>query len=854
MPNEKLYSHIHLRGLGAASRNFRAPGGGDKPAPPRIPNRSEHASLLREQLESALSQLPDFLAAQKQVGVPSDKRGMPITVTSRPGISLVTGGTRANSRGLKLYAVRRGETDLLTGEATDQATYFLGDRVAETFRENLDKYGEWIDTPEALLEFGKYDEFEEGEDGGAGRRPRNFWLFESGAEIRPATLRDLWTDDVDAFPRGRGAALWEIWVRTALLDPFRKAAAIIGVRDVGRPTEFVETVVQNVRATPTELQTLLRSTGAIVELRKASSFVSDFLDMTPTQRSDLGQSLQRRIVQPPAAAPRVTILDTGVDRSHPLLSHALPANRCHTAEPSWGTSDRDGHGTRMAGLALIGDLGEAQASTGPILLTTDLESVVVAAPQPPGDLPARDAIERAVAIVERENAKRVYCLAQTAVGESETGRPTSTSAVLDKLAFGDGESTRLFCAAVGNVPHTPLEPYQVADYTERNARFGIQSPGQAVNALSVGAASLKPTQGPDLLAPSGDLMPTSRTAASWRRPHASKPDIVMEGGNLRIDRAGGNLFALPALDHFALTTSQTANGRMLAVSGETSTATALAAGLAARVAARYPLFRMETIRGLMVHCADWTPAMLANAYGLRAAGMPEAEVWQSILGRYGWGVPDEGRLFASASNALTLVVEDELTPYERQFKDGRRQPPRLREMKYFKLPWPAHVLRDLRSTEVEMRCTLSYFIDPDPHAAARDRIDRYPSHRLKFDVRRYGETDARAQRRLNLLAAGSDGEGSTSDEGWLTGAKNRGTVVQDFWRGPAYRLAERDGISVAPVRGWWADAPNEDRMNRPVRFSLIVSVRTPAQSGDLVSEAMVKVSVATLVQAAVALV
>src|SRR3546814_5891836 len=70
-------------------------------------------------------------------------------------------------------------------------------------------------------------------------------------------------------------------------------------------------------------------------------------------------------------------------------------------------------------------------------------------------------------------------------------------------------------------------------------------------------------------------------------------------------------------------------------------------------------------------------------------------------------------------------------------------------MKYFKLPWPTDILKSLNQAEVELRCTLSYFGEPDPHAISRNRSDRYSSHRLRFDVRRPGEDDLDAISRIN---------------------------------------------------------------------------------------------------------
>jgi hypothetical protein len=80
-------------------------------------------------------------------------------------------------------------------------------------------------------------------------------------------------------------------------------------------------------------------------------------------------------------------------------------------------------------------------------------------------------------------------------------------------------------------PHSDVEPYQVGYYTDRNAPFGIQAPAQALNALSVGAVTLKAarTPGQKAVAAVGDLSPTSRTAQSWSKLHAHKPDIVMDG-------------------------------------------------------------------------------------------------------------------------------------------------------------------------------------------------------------------------------------------------------------------------------------------------------------------------------------
>jgi hypothetical protein len=291
------------------------------------------------------------------------------------------------------------------------------------------------------------------------------------------------------------------------------------------------------------------------------------------------------------------------------------------------------------------------------------------------------------------------------------------------------------------------------------------------------------TPGHKTVAGVGDLSPTSRTAQSWSKPHAYKPDIVMEGGNFLVEE--DRVFCRPSPSHLILTTARSASPAPLSLVGETSAAASACAGLTSRLLARYPHFRMETVRALMVHTAEWTPAMKAQFEVAVSAGIPRPTALGMLISRFGWGKPDEVRLFESASNALTLIAEDTLRPY---CSDSRSGLP-LREMKYFELPWPKASLRALGATPVEMRCTLSYFVEPDPHAAARDRIERYPSHRLRFDVKRFGESHAQAQARVNELAPAAGPTSQTNDDGWVLGALNRhrGTLHHDVWRGPAHQ-------------------------------------------------------------------
>ena len=816
-----LLPHLLARNIGVASQEYRAVGRGGNKEPRPVENRREHAQALKENLRALGSELDEIRREQGTSGVPVKLRGMAITIESREDVPLfVSQSARSTTRGLKLltHRVNLSEESLGNEPGLEIANFFVSKSSLKSLSEALTKYEEWQDSEFADL-LGDNDEDDT-------RRPTNFKLFESAALIRPANLRDFWTDDVDTFPRKKEQVNWEVWTRNDYEDAFQSVLGSLDIDIQSNRTMFIETAVRNLIATPEDMLSLMRRSGAVVELRSASSFVSDYMTASPQGQHDLIGSLAERVVPAPASAPRVAVLDTGVNAANPLLTTSLPRSRCYSVSDDWAISDHNGHGTKMAGVALFRDLGDVPSGRGPIALSTALESVVVTAPSGGQDVPAHDAISRAVELVESEPAARVFCLAQTAVGEPEDGRPSSTSAALDRLAYGDGVSSRLFCVAVGNVDTTDDEPYQVADYINRNRRHGIQSPAQALNALSVGAFTEKANGRAPLVASRGDLSPTSRTSQEWLVRGARKPDIVMEGGNHEID--DDEIFSSPSPLNLVLTTSRDVRSNPLAMTGQTSAGTAAAAHLAARLMARYPSLRMETIRGMLVHSAEWTPAMLNQLAELRGSHLT-TDPWGTMLSRYGWGTPNEERLFASTESEMTLIIEDSLDPYE----IGDSNQLRLKEMKYFKLPWPSSELAALNQTDVEMRCTLSYFVEPDPHAIARNRYDRYPSHRLKFDLRRFGESDVKAQSRFNALE-GDTGFGGT-DDGWMAGKRlsGSGTLQHDIWRGPAYELAERDGISVAPVKGWWADLRQSGRFQRRVHFSLIVSIRVPDGAANI---------------------
>jgi hypothetical protein len=277
-----------------------------------------------------------------------------------------------------------------------------------------------------------------------------------------------------------------------------------------------------------------------------------------------------------------------------------------------------------------------------------------------------------------------------------------------------------------------------------------EDPGQAWNALTVGAYTEADTIDPNeqgysgwtALAPRGELSPHSRTSVAFHRQWPVKPDIILEGGNVARSPSGGSNYDTPYSMQSLTTKAPLTDTRLLTVTSMTSAATARALHLAASILAEYPSLWPETVRGLIVHSAEWTDIMkdrLDRATGRRSRG--------ALFRRYGMGVPDLTRATRSATDALTLVAEDIIHPFE----EGR-----MGEMNLHQLPWPIDVLSDLGDAEVRLRVTLSYYVDPNPARRGWRRRYRYASHGLRFEVRRPTESTLDFRKRINRLARAED--------------------------------------------------------------------------------------------------
>jgi hypothetical protein len=679
-------------------------------------------------------------------------------------------------------------------------------------------------------------------------RPQNEALVSRIDTVRLATARSLFTDEERLFPvQANDRVWWEVWLRDGRRENFERVAQALNIVLRPHAVHFPEREVVLALSDVATLDRLVAHSDVIAELRRAKDTPAFFMGLGGAEQRAWSEELMSRLEPPGEASIAVCLLDSGVRRTHPLIEPALAAADWHTINPAWGADDTaawQGHGTRMAGVALYGDLVEALAGNDPIVPPYRLESVRILPPAsaPPNDPELYGAITaEAVARAEIQAPQRRRAIAMAVTSETPArGRPSSWSAAIDQLCFEEA-NRRLIILSAGNI-RIDLMP---ADHLTRNDVEPVDDPAQAWNALTVGAFTDKvDIIDPNFaayspIAPAGELSPRSRTSVPWDRQWPGKPDVVFEGGNLAHD---GALPGEPIDDLQILTTYLRPESRHFTTIGDTSAATAYAARLAGAILAARPTLWPETVRALIVHSAEWTEAMRARIDACRGA---KAQI-QSLVRRYGHGVPELGRALLSTRNDLTLIVEDELQPFQREGSGAAK----TRDMKLHRLPWPRNELAALGDAHVELRVTLSYFIEPNPGERGWTRRHRYASHGLRFRVKMATENIDEFRARINQ-AARDEEEGAPAGGGeeWLFGTfRDRGSLHSDFWSGSAADLAERDAVGVFPVSGWWKEKPYLERFDTPTRYALIVTIRAPGSEVDIFTPVEAAIAVVNAVE------
>lgn len=788
--------------------------------PPR--NAAQHGAKLQSDLTAVKGAKAGIDGARAALGM-LDEQGMILEFTVEPGLDLAL-DKFDRAGGIQLVTAVERNGAIFAAVFVPEGKLAVFEKLVEQYRTETTKRGQ----------------------------PKNNEFGASVREIRVAVIETLWTDS-EALPPPVQPIWWEVWLRhspTAVADFSRLAAAL--QIDVGPESlEFVDRVVVLAFATVEKMASSVGLLDAIAELRRAKDLAGFFTGLPPREQGQWVAALAQQTARPAADALAVCLLDTGVNRGHPLLEVLLAPADLHTVDEVWGRADHHGHGTEMAGLAAWGDLTPTLAGN-PSNPTHVLESVVLLSPTwvvgtPPelyGKYTAAAVALPEIAAPERD---RVFCMTVTTTDFRDRGRPSSWSAEVDTLCHGGrDEKPRLLVISAGNL--MPQDRWK--HWIDANDVEQVHDPAQAWNALTVGASTEKSVfdqavfPGHLPIATPGSLSPSSTTSVTWASSWPTKPDVVIEGGNATIS-PGGDV-DLPD-DLRLLTTYWQPLFKPLITTGDTSGAAALVARMAATIWTetrdRWPAGDMwpEMVRALVVHSARWTPAMLRTY----PAGAPKSAA-NVLLRRFGWGVPDLRRATTSATNALTLLAQRSLSPFQNTAGANKVPDIKTKDWHLYKLPWPAAALRAIGAATVELRVTLSYYIEPNPARRGWRSRNRYQSAGLRFAMQKPTEPLDEFRARMSKNDQDEErGLPSFADPQWTLGPglRDRGSIHSDIWTGSGVDLAEREHLAIYPVGGWWRERAALGRYDHPVRYALAVSILAPDVGVDIYTPVAIEIGV-----------
>ncbi|WP_148252204.1 S8 family peptidase [Aidingimonas lacisalsi] len=827
--------HIKLEGV-AIPESFRKKGRGPRPLIPQC-DRFTHGGKLQGELSHAWS---TYEERRQRVPSPLDRdRGIFLEITSQPGYPLPE--EKLDNQDFDLRHLRKvGDQEVAVVFVPEKSRRRVANKIENYLDPKKDRKG----------------------------KPSNQFLVTRVAEIKLADTASFWTDSTERLPETPDKKVWlELWIKRRAThlsrEELSEALSQNTEIEIGNSAlTFFDNYVLLIRASLNDLAFAPELIGSLEELRAAKEPPEFWVELSPYEQHEWVQELLER-TQRHAPEATACILDTGINYHHPLLAPACAEERSVSWRPEWPTFDEfdrfnplkrtDAHGSMQAGVVIYNDLRAALEGQETIELRFDVESGRILPPNgsnPPGLLGQLTAGTASKLEIDRPLLPRVYSLAVTAAPEPISGQPSSWSAEIDQFTSGAEDGTaRLFIISAGNNPNVAPN----TDHWDQVAQTPIEDPAQAWNALTIGAyteqTSIRHTtfDGWSPIAEAGDVAPQSSSSVywEWRDQAPFKPDLVAEGGNCALSPDHKDADMINPLS--VLTTSGRTDGALFEYHGDTSAACASITHIATDLRATYPDLWPETIRGLLVHSAEWTPAMERRLEHLRRTTSRSAAT-ATMLRTVGYGVPNKVRAKASAAHALTLVYEDYLQPFSQKL-GKKRSDPTLNQMHLIRLPWPTMGLSELApETKVRLKVTLSYFVEPNPGRRGYRSRYRYQSHGLRFDVIRPAQGETNFRQKVNEEARDESYSGpEEQDSGWMLGPslRTRGTLHSDTWEGTAADLLRRNTLAVYPIAGWWKYREAEERCNENVRYSLLVSLEVPENSVDIYSEVASKVAVET---------
>lgn len=384
--------------------------------------------------------------------------------------------------------------------------------------------------------------------------------------------------------------------------------------------------------------------------------------------------------KPPYSATAVAILDSGILSKHPLLEKSvgdeisvplLDSNKITEDKPQ----DDVGHGTKVAGITLYGDIKKCidEKTFQPDIWILSAK-IMFKNEYGEAEYNPRELLEHQLEKAVRYFAKNYtnFKIVNLSLGDPDkrmfgSKRQFLLATLIDELA---NDLNIIFVISAGNlIPNSVNEyDYYLNNYPncliEEKDSVKIMNPASSAYAITVGSIAQK--FGPSnidqekiLSSPAQTNYPSPFTCVGPGYKGMIKPELVEEGGNIiyvpkdikRLEDIGGKLVVL---NHKWIE-----DGKLFTFDSGTSFSAPKVAHYIAKLFNHFPNYSPNLIKALILASAD-IPSHRPHPLDEINFNHANAKKLMDLLKIYGFGKPNLDRAISSDSNRVLLQAENKI--------------------------------------------------------------------------------------------------------------------------------------------------------------------------------------------------
>jgi hypothetical protein len=527
---------------------------------------------------------------------------------------------------------------------------------------------------------------------------------------------------------------------------------------------------------------------------------------------------------PPPLAPKVCIIDSGIQESHRFLRAAVDNNNSRSWVPGENNQTVDrvsggGHGTRVAG-AVLYPQGVPRTGRQTAICWLQNARVLGQDCKFSDKLYIPEVLNDIVDFYHSQTGTRIF---NHSINSSAPCRRIYMSAWAAEIDYLSWLNDILFIVSAGNIPivripglsitrRTLTEHFQEGcSYPDLLLKDSsrIANPAQSFQALTVGSIAHATYNRPPCTSVASQDYPSAFSCTGYGIWDSIKPEVVEYGGGLVKDEGNPPSFSTPT--DVCPELVRTTRGGAPAIAADnigTSFAAPKVAHIAAALAANFPQESCLLYKALIVQSAR-LPAWANNESDLSSA-----------IRMMGYGLPNLERAIGNAPNRVTLITSGNTF-----IQAGQAH--------IYQVIIPEDLQSPAEAFDILVEITLSYKAEP---RRTRRNKRKYLSTWLHWECSQKEESpDKFLSRVLEKYEASEDQEDGSGLFNWILGQqKNHGKCVKDTSRGvgtiqkdwavvKSFDLRDAFCIAVVAHKGWNNDPTAQVPYALAVSFEIVNS-------------------------------